>query len=153
RPRRPLRRPPARRACERGAQSDRRAAAPRMAPRSRSADAQRAPRRAACCGGPLEPRDRPPALRDPEDGPWAPLARVHEARNRTPRPALRRPYRRKDQGARPLAGEPPPGRSFGTHCSDRRRLTMTMTVREAFERGTETFNAHDLDGFGDVLAE
>ena len=30
---------------------------------------------------------------------------------------------------------------------------MTMTVREAFERGTETFNAHDLDGFRDVLAE
>ena len=30
---------------------------------------------------------------------------------------------------------------------------MTMTVREVFERGTETFNAHDMDGFADVLAD
>jgi ketosteroid isomerase-like protein len=30
---------------------------------------------------------------------------------------------------------------------------MTATVREAFERGTETFNAHDLTGFGEVLAD
>jgi ketosteroid isomerase-like protein len=30
---------------------------------------------------------------------------------------------------------------------------MTMTVREAFEKGTETFNAHDIDGFADVLAD
>jgi ketosteroid isomerase-like protein len=30
---------------------------------------------------------------------------------------------------------------------------MTMTPREAFERGTDTFNAHDLDGFGEVLAD
>jgi steroid delta-isomerase-like uncharacterized protein len=30
---------------------------------------------------------------------------------------------------------------------------MTMTVREAFERGTEAFNAHDLVGFADVLAD
>ena len=28
---------------------------------------------------------------------------------------------------------------------------MAMTVREAFERGTETFNAHDLEGFAAVL--
>jgi ketosteroid isomerase-like protein len=28
-----------------------------------------------------------------------------------------------------------------------------MTTREAFERGTDTFNAHDLDGFAAVLAE
>jgi ketosteroid isomerase-like protein len=28
-----------------------------------------------------------------------------------------------------------------------------MTVREAFEKGTETFNAHDFDGFAGVLAE
>ena len=27
-----------------------------------------------------------------------------------------------------------------------------MTTREAFERGTDTFNAHDLAGFVDVLA-
>ena len=30
---------------------------------------------------------------------------------------------------------------------------MAMTVREAFERGTETFNAHDIKGFADVLAD
>lgn len=30
---------------------------------------------------------------------------------------------------------------------------MTMTAREAFERGTDTFNAHDLDGFSELLAE
>ena len=30
---------------------------------------------------------------------------------------------------------------------------MTMTTREAFEKGTETFNAHDLRGFAQVLAD
>lgn len=30
---------------------------------------------------------------------------------------------------------------------------MTMTAREAFERGTATFNAHDIYGFTKVLAE
>ena len=30
---------------------------------------------------------------------------------------------------------------------------MTITTREAFERGTETFNAHDLKGFAEVLAD
>jgi steroid delta-isomerase-like uncharacterized protein len=30
---------------------------------------------------------------------------------------------------------------------------MAMTAREAFERGTETFNAHDIGGFAEVLAE
>ena len=30
---------------------------------------------------------------------------------------------------------------------------MTMTVRQAFERGTETFNAHDIDGFAETLAD
>lgn len=30
---------------------------------------------------------------------------------------------------------------------------MTMTTREAFEQGTDTFNAHDLDGFAAVLAD
>ena len=28
-----------------------------------------------------------------------------------------------------------------------------MTTREAFERGTDTFNAHDIDGFAEVLAD
>jgi predicted ester cyclase len=27
------------------------------------------------------------------------------------------------------------------------------TVRDAFERGTSTFNAHDIDGFAEVLAD
>lgn len=30
---------------------------------------------------------------------------------------------------------------------------MTITAREAFERGTDTFNAHDLDGFASVVAD
>jgi hypothetical protein len=30
---------------------------------------------------------------------------------------------------------------------------MTMTAREAFEKGTATFNAHDLNGFAEVLAD
>ena len=30
---------------------------------------------------------------------------------------------------------------------------MTMTTREAFEKGTQTFNAHDVDGFAEVLAD
>jgi hypothetical protein len=30
---------------------------------------------------------------------------------------------------------------------------MTVTTREAFERGTEAFNAHDLDGFAEVIAD
>ena len=30
---------------------------------------------------------------------------------------------------------------------------MAFTVREAFEKGTETFNAHDLDGFAAVMAD
>jgi ketosteroid isomerase-like protein len=28
-----------------------------------------------------------------------------------------------------------------------------MTTREAFERGTDTFNAHDIGGFAEVLAD
>ena len=30
---------------------------------------------------------------------------------------------------------------------------MTMTMRQAFERGTDTFNAHDMEGFAEVLAD
>jgi ketosteroid isomerase-like protein len=30
---------------------------------------------------------------------------------------------------------------------------MTMTAREAFEKGTATFNDHDIDGFKKVLAD
>jgi steroid delta-isomerase-like uncharacterized protein len=30
---------------------------------------------------------------------------------------------------------------------------MAMTAREAFEKGTATFNAHDIDGFAKVLAD
>ena len=30
---------------------------------------------------------------------------------------------------------------------------MTMTVREAFEKGTEAFNAHDIGGFSDVMTD
>ena len=30
---------------------------------------------------------------------------------------------------------------------------MTRSTREAFQRGTDTFNAHDLEGFAGVLAD
>lgn len=30
---------------------------------------------------------------------------------------------------------------------------MTMTTREAFERGTDSFNAHDIDGFAAVMTD
>jgi ketosteroid isomerase-like protein len=30
---------------------------------------------------------------------------------------------------------------------------MGLTTREAFQRGTDTFNAHDVDGFAAVLAD
>lgn len=30
---------------------------------------------------------------------------------------------------------------------------MTLTAREAFERGTDAFNAHDIDGFAAVIAD
>jgi hypothetical protein len=30
---------------------------------------------------------------------------------------------------------------------------MAMTAREAFEKGTSTFNAHDIAGFAEVLAD
>ena len=30
---------------------------------------------------------------------------------------------------------------------------MTMTTREVFERGTDTFNAHDIDGFAELLTD
>jgi hypothetical protein len=30
---------------------------------------------------------------------------------------------------------------------------MTVSIREAFERGTEAFNAHDLDAFAQTFAD
>jgi ketosteroid isomerase-like protein len=30
---------------------------------------------------------------------------------------------------------------------------MAMTIREAFQKGTDTFNAHDIEGFASVLAD
>jgi steroid delta-isomerase-like uncharacterized protein len=30
---------------------------------------------------------------------------------------------------------------------------MSITAREAFERGTEAFNAHDIDAFAEVMAD
>ena len=32
-------------------------------------------------------------------------------------------------------------------------VVMAVSTREAFERGTETFNAHDIEGFREVLAD
>jgi tetratricopeptide (TPR) repeat protein len=122
RPCRPLRRAAACRPRARGAEDDRRAPAPRLAHRRRVADAERAPRRKARGGGPLEPRDRPRALRDAEDRRGSPLARLREARHRGPRRASERPRRRKDQGADPLANAATSARPFGRTPSDGRRL-------------------------------
>jgi steroid delta-isomerase-like uncharacterized protein len=30
---------------------------------------------------------------------------------------------------------------------------MALSTREAFEKGTDTFNAHDIEGFADVVAD
>jgi steroid delta-isomerase-like uncharacterized protein len=30
---------------------------------------------------------------------------------------------------------------------------MTMSIREAFDRGTAAFNAHDLDAFGELMSD
>jgi steroid delta-isomerase-like uncharacterized protein len=30
---------------------------------------------------------------------------------------------------------------------------MAMSVREAFEKGTEAFNAHDMDAFGELISD
>jgi len=34
-----------------------------------------------------------------------------------------------------------------------KEISMATTVREVFEKGTDTFNAHDIDGFTSVLAD
>jgi DNA-binding NarL/FixJ family response regulator len=56
-------------------------------------------------------------------------------------------------GWRPLANDPPGEGPFDSYFNEPRELHMTMNTREAFERGTDTFNAHDLDGFAEVLAD
>jgi steroid delta-isomerase-like uncharacterized protein len=37
--------------------------------------------------------------------------------------------------------------------SGEREVPMTMTVREAFEKSTEAFNSHDINGFAGTLAD
>jgi steroid delta-isomerase-like uncharacterized protein len=32
-------------------------------------------------------------------------------------------------------------------------ISMTLTAREAFDKSTEAFNSHDIDGFADTLAD
>jgi DNA-binding CsgD family transcriptional regulator/ketosteroid isomerase-like protein len=59
----------------------------------------------------------------------------------------------KTKGGDPLANDRPRERPFDSYFTDRRELHMTMTTGEAFERGTDTFNAHDIDGFAEVLAD
>jgi hypothetical protein len=39
------------------------------------------------------------------------------------------------------------------HYTDRRSSLMTTTTREAFEKGTDAFNAHDIDAFAEVLTD
>ena len=138
----------------RGAQGDRRPPATRVAHRRGSADPQRAARRAAGRRGPLQPRDRARALRDAQDRRGPPRARLRQARDRGPRPAAARPSMEKRPGCRPSSERARRLRDPAV-CITRRpkEASMTMTAREAFERGTDTFNAHDLDGFAEVLAD
>src|ERR1700746_2497297 len=56
-------------------------------------------------------------------------------------------------GTHPLAKLIPLARSFGPAVHNPTEDRMTMTAREAFEKGTATFNAHDLEGFTEVLAD
>ena len=65
----------------------------------------------------------------------------------------RGPRWRKDQGAHPVAKRSSPARPCGLHHPPTKEAPMARTAREAFERGTDTFNAHDLDGFAEVLAD
>ena len=44
-------------------------------------------------------------------------------------------------------------RPWSCHFTYRKGTPMAMTMREAFEKGTQTFNAHDIDGFTSVLAD
>lgn len=46
-----------------------------------------------------------------------------------------------------------PGATLRPAVNNPKEDLMTMTAREAFEKGTATFNAHDLDGFKEVLAD
>ena len=40
-----------------------------------------------------------------------------------------------------------------TNHGGSRYTSQALTTREAFERGTDTFNSHDMSGFAEVLAE
>src|SRR4029079_3173121 len=42
---------------------------------------------------------------------------------------------------------------LGSLRSDQRRLPVSSTIRDAVERGTDTFNAHAPPGFAEVLAD
>ena len=64
---------------------------------------------------------------------------------------LPRVLEEKKPGCPPSSERPTSARSFGR--SQRLEVLMTRTVREAFERGTATFNAGDIDGFAEVLAD
>src|SRR5262249_34933182 len=93
-----------------------------------------------------------PTLRDAQDHRGPPRTCIHQARHRATSPAVEISRRDKNQGAYPLAKhrvlrDLPP--TLHNPQEDR----MTMTAREAFERGTATFNAHHLDGFAEVLAD
>ena len=153
RPRRALRRQTTGGPRARGAQGNRRPPSTPVAHRRGSAHPQRASRRPAGGRGPLQSRDRLRALRDAQDHRGAPRARLHQARHRGPGPAGRGPRRRKDQGPNPVAKHAPPPRSSGPYQPADQEAPMATTTLDAFEQGTNTFNAHDLDGFAEVLAD
>jgi hypothetical protein len=121
-----------------------------MAHRRRSADPHRATRRATRSRRPLQPRDRLQlyvTLKTVEGH----LSRAYtklgiERRGQLPRalegektrvPTLQRTTHRPSACTTPTEGD----------------SLMTTTTREAFEKGTDTFNAHDIDAFAEVLAD
>src|SRR5262249_14156394 len=94
------------------------------------------------------------AVRHPEGGRRSSGPRLRQARDRRPQPAgTRSSCRRKRLGCRPYSERPVARATVEPTHHRQKGKTMAMTVREAFEKGTDTFNAHDIEGFTSVLAD
>ena len=70
-----------------------------------------------------------------------------------PRPAGPGRSKEKRPGCQPSSERPAARATLRLALHRPKEALMTMTTREAFERGTDTFNAHDIDGFAEVLAD
>jgi ketosteroid isomerase-like protein len=150
---RPLRRPAAGRPSPRRAQGRRGPPAAPVAHRGGRADPQRTARRPAGRRRPLQPRDRRRAVRHPQGHRRPPRPRLRQARDPGPRPAAASPRQQKRLGCRPYGKPPVTCATVWLSHHLLKEISMAITVREAFEKGTDTFNAHDIDGFTSVLAD